>query len=365
MALLAQGLREHGFEPLICAFAGGPLAAELTQAGLPVETLGRGRWLDPRPLGRLREIIRGFAPDVVHLWRPLNYVVAALAAVSGATMPVAATLQLPDRYQNPVQRWLTRRLGRRVNRWILPCDALADLWRRQGMPRQSHAVIPPGVNLRDPCATAALRSSLRIPADARVLISAGRLESRKGFKEAIWALDILRYVESDVRYLIAGDGPERQRLQQFARDLQLGEQVHFLGWRNDLPQLLDLADIVWQPSLADDVPNVLLEAMAAGKPVVASRLPALESVITHGETGCLVPPGDKPALARQTLLLVRQPEFRQRLGDAARQWVAQLFNAKLFIERHVELYHELARGSGRGRNGQLTLGPRRDSLAAR
>src|SRR5260370_273573 len=122
----------------------------------------------------------------------------------------------------------------------------------------------------------------------------------KGLREAVWALDILRHVYDDLHLVIAGAGPDRPRVEAFARSVGAGARVHFTGPCADLGPLLARADLVWVPSLADRGRSAAAEAMGAGRPVVAARWPGLAEVVEDGVTGHLVPPDDKAALARQS-----------------------------------------------------------------
>ncbi len=181
-----------------------------------------------------------------------------------------------------------------------------------------------------------LRSALGLPVEASVILSVGPLVRHQGIKNALWALDILKYLYEDLFLLVVGDGPEREVLERFARNIGVTHQVRFLGWRDDIPELYQVAEIVWVPSLRDDYPLTVLEALKAAKPVVASRLPGIDGIIQDGRTGLLVAPGDKPALARQTRVLLENPALGRRLGAAGREHAAQAFAAKLLVEHHLD-----------------------------
>ena len=148
------------------------------------------------------------------------------------------------------------------------------------------------------------------------------IEAGHGFREAIWAADLLRYVVDDLRLVIVGHG-DRSGLDRFARGLNpAGGRVFFLPARPDAAALLARADVVWVPSRSDCGRQVLLEAQAAGRPVVASALPGLAARIADGRTGLLTPPGDPRELARRTRTLFDDPALAERIGTAARAAVA-------------------------------------------
>jgi glycosyltransferase involved in cell wall biosynthesis len=145
-----------------------------------------------------------------------------------------------------------------------------------------------------------------------------------------------------VHLAIVGDGPERGPLRRFTRDTtRVGDRVHFLGPRPDAAALLARADVVWVPSRAECGRQVVLEAQAAGQPVVASALPGLAALVADGVTGLLTPPGDPPALTRQTRRLLDDPALARRLGEAARRATAALAPGRV-APAYSELYEAVA-----------------------
>jgi glycosyltransferase involved in cell wall biosynthesis len=163
---------------------------------------------------------------------------------------------------------------------------------------------------------------------------------QKGFYEAIWVLDILRYVHPDLHLVVAGSGPDRQRLERFAAATGLKAFIHFVGPVADVRPLLTRAEVVWSPGRVDTGARVVLEAMAAGRPVVASRWPRLAELIRDGETGYLVPAADKTALAARTQRLLEDAALRQAMGEAGRRRVAERFRADTLAERCAGVYLE-------------------------
>jgi glycosyltransferase involved in cell wall biosynthesis len=341
MVLLAPGLREQGHEVLVCALVrGGPLQSPLLTSGVCVEVLGNGRWLDVRPWHRLYQHLRRFRPDVVHCWRSWSSAERLALFASESRAAILATVTPPRVHRNPWLQDLASSWLLRVPRWIVPGVSSIDRWLRAGVPSHRITAIPPAVGPPSDCSSSSLRHSLSLPPDAQVILCAGRLLLVNGFRTAIWTLDILRYLFPQVTLLIAGEGPDRLRLEEFARDIGISDNVRFLGWRDDLPALLELADVVWVPGEDDDLPLFALEAMAAGRPVVASRTAALEALIQQGENGWLVPAGDKPALARQTRCLLEQPDLCRILGEKARRTAAR-FTPAAMIASHRQLYQEV------------------------
>ena len=153
----------------------------------------------------------------------------------------------------------------------------------------------------------AIRAELGFDANAPLVLFAGRLAEQKRVDDLLKAVDLLQHVQPDLRTLIVGDGPLRERLEETARAFHLDGRVHFLGHRDDVPRLMAAADMVVLPSAYEGLPNVVLEAMRFRKPVVATAAPGTTEVVVNDETGLLVPVGNVMLLARAIRDLVRDP----------------------------------------------------------
>jgi glycosyltransferase involved in cell wall biosynthesis len=340
LAMLGIGLPSDRFQVQVAVLQSAPesgIAALLKQHGIAARVLGQGRRFDPLCLWRLRQLLRSSRPDLVHVWGDscLRWVTLA-APRSVLPMIVTDALASPRMGGGALwERWLLRK----PNRIIARGQTEADRYLRAG--------VPPAKIIR----VAPVAATLPFPhepgqrhlfqAGRRFVLCAGSLEIQRGFRNAIWSLDILRIIFEDLNLLVLGDGPERDSLQRFAKGIQLAERVHFLGPRADIRPFLDLTELVWVPSLEDCGVAVTLESQAAGKPVVASNVPRLREIIRDGETGFLIPPGDKVALGRRTSELLRNPDLARRMGEGARRRVAPFTPARL-IERYAEIYVEAA-----------------------
>ena len=179
-----------------------------------------------------------------------------------------------------------------------------------------------------------------------MVLFAGRLAEQKRIDDLLKALDLLQHVQPDLRTLIAGDGPLRTSLEQTAHAYDLEGRVRFLGHREDVPRLMAAADLVVLPSAYEGLPNLVLEAMRFGKPVVATAAPGTTEVVVDGQTGVLVPVGDPPLLARAIRDVVRDPELARRLGEAGRARVDAAFRSETMIEQFAALFEQLARAKG-------------------
>src|SRR5262249_53236211 len=140
--------------------------------------------------------------------------------------------------------------------------------------------------------------------------------------------------------ILIGGGPDEDRLKRFTRAVGAEGQVHFLGYQPDAAAFLGWGEMVWVPSSRHGGVNVALEAMAAGRPVVASRLPTLAEIVADGKTGFLIDPGDKVALARKTRMLLEDPKRAVQMGEAGRRRSECDFAASQFVDRFARLYED-------------------------
>lgn len=333
LSLLAAGLSGASFRVHVLVLgAETPWVVSLRNAGVEVEVLNWRRPFDVLPFVTLRKRVRSLRPDVLHVWGAL-----ALRAVilTGSWRPkrlfVSAGLSLAQR-TGP----LDRRLLRQVGGVIAFGSEEAERYRRLGIADARLTVVSPAMSITPPDGKSAELPG--VAATDRVLLGLGPIEHHKGFREAVWAFDILRHLYDDVELVLAGSGSGRPRVAQFARQIGVLSHVHFVGACVDLSPLLQRADVVLVPSLRGGGVCAALEAMAAGRPVVASRLPDLAEIIVDGETGFLVEPDNKAALARQTRLLLEDPCRQQQMGEAARQRVREHFSVAALVEACARRY---------------------------
>ncbi len=192
---------------------------------------------------------------------------------------------------------------------VVNSEGVRDFYVRHGTPAERVRVIPNGVAMPDPPATTRrqLLAELGLPERSRLIGLVGRLWPQKRVKDAIWAADLLKVIRDDVHLLVIGDGPQRDRLRRFRDQVRIRDKVHFLGERGDVPRLMPHFDVLWSTSGYEGQSNAILEAMAAGVPVVATDIPGTRELVLPGVTGYLVPVGDRAAFAKYTERLLNDP----------------------------------------------------------
>jgi glycosyltransferase involved in cell wall biosynthesis len=348
LTLLAAGLPRERFA--VSVFTLGPDAPwsrALREGGLAVDRGERRRLFDLKPFMRLRRALRGAAPAVIHVLGLAALRALALACGRRGGRVVLSALGPAERLARlgVIERGLLAGL---VDRVAARGPAEAEHYRHLGVPARKIVEVPPGVPEAAPPkqSHADLCRELGLPANARLIVGLGPLEPAKGFRDVIWAFDILRFLYDDLHFLFVGAGSQEPRLREFAALTQTTGRVHFLGERGDLDEVLGHAEVVWVPSRADRGTGAALEAMAAGRPVVAARWPGLAEVIVDGVTGVLVETGDKGALARETRRLLDDPERRRQMGEAGRVRAVERFCVDAMVRRYEALYAAIAAGSG-------------------
>jgi len=332
VSLLATHLPRDRFQICVGVLGGNsPWAEELRQNGCRVEVLGWQRPFDVAPFLGLRRLLDSFRPDLIHAWGTAALRGLALVGGCGRARLLLSDLLVPNQSPGFLDRWL----GRKATVAALG-QAEAERHRSLGIPTERLAVLSPGVEDN----TEAVESPTLpgLPEQARILLSLGPFRSHKGHREAVWALDILHYLYEDLHLVLLGSGPERNRVIEFGHFIGASSHVHFPGTVADVRPWLRRAELVWVPSRTGGGVNTALEAMAAGKPVVAARLPALAEVVAEGETGLLFNPGDKADLARQTRLLMDDPKRRSIFGTAGQRRVQQHFTVERLVESCLRLY---------------------------
>jgi len=175
----------------------------------------------------------------------------------------------------------------------------------------------------------------------RILMTVGRLHKQKGHCYLIQAVSKVRKEFPKVKLLLTGEGEEENNLKKLVKSLDLTNEVIFAGLSSDIEGILPMAELFILPSLWEGFPNALLEAMAAGKPVVATKVGGIPEIVVHGETGILIPPRDTDALAIAIIDLLQNRLKEKDMGEAGRIRAAKRFSIYKMIEKTENLYQEL------------------------
>jgi glycosyltransferase involved in cell wall biosynthesis len=232
-----------------------------------------------------------------------------------------------SRAQLAAQRWAYRA----AHAVVANSGAARDQLEIEGVPRRRLQVIANGLDL-------SRFTPQPPPAAIRRIVTVANLRAEKGHDTILAAAPAILARHPDATFTFAGDGPRREALELLARALGVGGRVRFLGECQDVAPVLAAADLFVLPSRSEAFPNAVIEAMAAGLPVVASRVGGIPEVVRHGENGVLVPADDQDALADAVLGLMDRRDQAAALGAAARRDVARDYTIDRMVERFEDLY---------------------------
>jgi glycosyltransferase involved in cell wall biosynthesis len=351
---LATGLDRERFEPsVICLSTAGPYREPLEAAGIRVEVAGfRGFTIFRNPrqvaiqLMHLYRFMRRVKPTIVHGFLFWAYVIGAYVAWC-ARVPIFISSRRSLGYHKTrmnyrAMEWVANRVTRLV---VANSEAVRqDSIRQEGLRPEMTRVIYNGL---DPArfasaASTHIRTSIQVPAGATLIAVISNFIHYKGhatFLEA-WAVVVRRHPK--VIALLVGEGPTRVGYEATVQSMDLGSNIRFLGSRQDVPDILATVDALVHPSDEEGFSNAILEAMAAGKPVVATAVGGNPEAVVEGETGYLFPIRDVGAMAEAILRLLDDPESACAFGRAGRQRVEELFTEDRMIAHYESLYAALA-----------------------
>lgn len=344
LVLLATGLPRDEFEVHVAALTrGGPLAHELDSAEIPLAVNGK-RWkADPLAYLRLEKHIKKLRPDLVQTWLFAANAYGRLAARRAGVKRIVASERCVDPWKVGYELAIDRWLAQRTDRIVVNSSGVSEFYISKGLPAEKFTLIPNAIAAAAPSSVSRqqLLDELRLPHDTRLIGAVGRLWPQKRLKDLIWAADLLKVTRDDVHLLIVGDGPERDRLERYRYQVRIEDRVHFLGQRHDVPRLMPHFDLLWLGSGYEGLPNVIMEAMACGVPVVATDIPGNRDLVIPGQTGFLTPVGDRAGFARHALTILEDPLLARRLGAAGRKRIEEDYTVDKMVQRYADLYREL------------------------
>ncbi|WP_435021049.1 glycosyltransferase [Tundrisphaera sp. TA3] len=341
LVALATGLDRRRWAPSVVALDGeGALAGPLRASGIGVACLSVDRRKPWQAVARLAKALRDSNPELIQSFLFHANVAARLAAPLAGRPWVLGGLRVAERQR----RWhlaLDRLTGRMAAGSVCVSEGVRRFSREAGgLDPDRLVVIPNGV---DPGphdrAGAVDRAPLGVPADAILALYVGRLDPQKGLPRLLEAAARVARARPDWHLALAGDGPDRDALHEQARNLpDLDGRVHWLGRRDDVPGLLRSADLLVLPSLWEGMPNAVLEAMAAGRAVVATAVEGSEELVRPGRTGWLVPSGEAGPLAEALLDAASDRDRLARYGRAGRARIEAEFDPGRVVAAYERLW---------------------------
>jgi glycosyltransferase involved in cell wall biosynthesis len=351
---LLSRLDRRRFAPAVCALkAHGELRPAVEQMGVPVLDGGLGRSLmgpgGVRVVVRLARLFRAYHVDVAHAYLFHPNVLAPIAARLAGVRGTVVSKRSLDRYPSLLPRYAVKLGNALAARVMVNADAIGQfVAAEEGCPRGKMVLIPNGVReeaLRPPGDRYAKRRELGLPPEAPVVGAVSRLAWKKGIRHLLEATPRILEAVPDARVVIAGDGPLRAELEAQAAALGVRDRVLFLGSRPDTIEVIAAFDVFVLPSVVEGMSNALLEAMAVGRPAIATDVGGNPEVVVDGETGLIVPASDPHQLAASIQKLLEAPEMAAEMGAAGRRRVIERYQIDAMTRRIEELYDSLLAGN--------------------
>jgi glycosyltransferase involved in cell wall biosynthesis len=294
---------------------------------------------------RLSRLIKRLAPDIIHAHDPHGVAMAAMAlsmSTQPAKPPLVASRRVDFRMQgNSLSRWKYRQ----VDCFICASDAIRQILLADGVPPLRAVTVHEGIDLSrvDAAPPANLHAELWLPHHAPLIGNVAALVPHKGQRHLIESAALVVRQVPDARFVVAGEGELRPVLERAIRDHHLEKHVLLLGFRPDVLSLHKAFDIFAMSSITEGLGTSLLDAMASGKPVVATAAGGIPEVVVDGETGFLVPPRDHEAMANSLVTLLKDEQLRQRMGRAGLVRARRKFSADRMVQQTLRVYERVAR----------------------
>lgn len=341
---LISGLLQCGYKVSVGYCTPGPWAEKLKFMGVYVVRLPHRGRVDPMLFVRTVRLIRNDPPQIVHTHLLKSDLHGRLAARLAGVPVVIGGLHNSDPWaQNRLLGLIYGATARFTDCLIAVSEEVRQYHILQTKVRSEKIIaIENGVDInrfRDQNENGQrMRTELDIDPGAIVFGTVGRLKPQKDHATFLQAAREILNQNPSARFLVIGDGPLRSDLEAQARQLGLFPAITFTGMRTDISTVLPALDVFVLPSRWEGLPNAMLEAMAASRPVVATDVDGVRGVLTSGENGLLVSPRDSSALAKACLQLASDTQMRHRLGRAGYEYVAENHSLSVMVERYVECY---------------------------
>ena len=346
--LTVRGLRRRGQRAVLAAQPDGELFRRASDDADLYPLAPRGD-LDPVAVWKLSRLLRQLTPDVLHAHDAHAVAVASLArSLAGprATPPLIASRRVDFHIRgNAFSRWKYHR----VDRFICASAAIRDMLSGDGVPPERACVVHEGIAIdrieRAPALD--LHREFNLPPGCPIVGNVAALVPHKGQRHLIDAAAHVVRETPDARVLIVGAGELENALRHQIGRLRLDGRVILTGFRSDVPSLLKGLDLFVMSSITEGLGTSVLDAMAAGLAVVATRAGGIPESVVEGATGLLAPPADAPALARAIAVLLRDAPRRRAFGAAGRRRAHASFNAERMVEETAAVYVDVVGRTGR------------------
>ena len=359
-AQVAIGLRDR-FEVFVASMAGGTFEHELRQFGIKIYPVDMSRRLSLKPVRQIKEIIRNNKIDLVHSQGARTDFFARIAVrIQKPRTRIVSTIQMPvegydvGALRKGVYRFFDRFSKRYVDRFVTVSEVLKKtLIDQHKIPEGKVVKIYNGIEIEEyrpngkevRSQKSEVRREFGLAKNVPVIGAIGRMVWQKGFEYLIESIPEIIETIPQLKILIVGDGPLRERLEGLAESLKVKERIIFTGFRNDIREIFSAVDLLVIPSLLEGFPMVTLEAMAMAKPIIATNIDGIAEQITDGVNGVLVPPKDPSALAKAVVRVLNDKKLARTMALSAREKVEQEFSVEKMVAETEKVYLSLLKNN--------------------
>jgi len=344
MATLVNLLPRQRFYPIVCSLENGIVADQLRKKGIEVIILPKCRAYDFVFLVKLIRLIRKKRIRLIHAHLLISHIYGWLASRL-TRIPMIITIHgksfMDWKHGNKVFRFVAKHSNKIIT---VSNNIKAEVIKRLTLSTDNFICIYNGVDLskfQHKTSSETLKRNLNINSSDLIVGSVGGLRPVKDYPCLLKSIPIVLKEFPKTKFIIVGDGPLRNSLQSITRSLRLENNVLFLGWREDISELLTIFDIFVLSSKTEGISISILEAMASGLPVVATNVGGNPEVIEDGKTGFLVPQADSQSLAKAIIKLLKDGHLRKTMGKNARKKAEEKFSLQVSVDKHIEVYDRL------------------------
>jgi len=349
---LLDGLGFRGVKSELAAQPGSPMTVRAREAGHVVHEVRMRGEVDPTAVWALRRLIRRRGFTVVHAHTSHAHTLGALAAAAcpRAERPLVVVARRVDFsiFRRSFFGLNHLKYLHGVDRYVTVSEAIRRVLIADGVPPERIRAVHSGIDVsrvvRAPDRTAEFREELGIPPGDVLVGNVAHMADHKGQRDLVAATPAILAGHPRTTVAIVGDGELRGDLEAQARELGVADRIRFPGFRTDVPSLLKAFDAFCMPSHMEGLGTSVLDAMAAGTPVVGTEAGGMPEMIEDGVTGLSCPVRDPDALARAVLRLVREPELGRRMAAGARTLVRERFSTDAMVEGTLAVYADLLAG---------------------
>lgn len=336
------------YRGVLCVFRPGWLQERSRSRGVPTYVIPTEGMTDWRWAYRFRDLLKDEHVDLIHS-HEFDANVQGTAVATYLGIPLVATVHGKHYFWEKLRRRLAYRwVSRRATMVAVSEDLKRFIVERVGIDSDRITVLYNGVNVPpapEPADIEACRREMNLPDSDCVIGVVGNLYPVKGHQYLIDAIPAVLEKYPETSFVFAGRGQLESDLKQQVNRLGLDKRVHFLGLRQDIPRILALLDVFVLPSLSEGLSMAILEAMMAGKPVVATRVGGNPEIVLDRETGFLVPPKDSHALAESLIALLKDRHLAIQLGEKGKRRAEHQFSLQTMVNAYESLYEEHLRGN--------------------